>query len=438
MPESEHLPDCPPRPRRCPWPVVLLVPAVVLGRSSAGSAAGAAKVLVVPAGRAALNLAVDLPEDEKPAAAGLVRLAEVGQPGAGIAAQVVAAVAEDGTASRKRRCLIAAVAARKGAVGPRRFQVRPAGTGAADAGGGFRFQDVSDKSLGVWDAGAAVLVYNHGLITNENVPRKDHRRSRACYVHPLYGLGGEVLTDDFPRDHYHHHGVFWTWPHIEIDGRHYNSWEGDDIKQRFVRWLARESGPVAAVLGVENGWFHQGRKMMIERVWLRAYKAAGETRSVDIELVLIPLGKPVTLRGAGGKSYGGLTVRFHPASRKETVITVPGGRTKGDLANTRLKWADFTSTFGRAGGQSGAAIFVSPDHPDYPPTWLTRYYGPLCVGWPGVKAKTFPPGKCIRLKYRLWIHKKAGEPAALKEAYETYCRGMEAKWAKTIAPKPPK
>lgn len=48
-------------------------------------------------------------------------------------------------------------------------------------------------------------------------------------------------------------------------------------------------------------------------------------------------------------------------------------------------------------------IFVPPSHPAYPPTWLTRHYGPLCIGWPGVKDKTFPPGKPIRLSYRLWI-----------------------------------
>jgi hypothetical protein len=434
MPDSEPALDCVLSAPRCLWALVLVAWAVVFGCSV--RPADAADVVVVPASRAALSLAVHLPDDGALATAKLVRLVEVGQAGAGVLAQVVPAVAEDGTPSRKRRCLVATIAARKGAAGSRRFQVRPAAVGAAGPAGAFRFQDVTDKSLGIRDGKRTVLVYNHGPITSERVPGKDHRRTRSCYVHPVYGLGGEVLTDDFPRDHYHHHGVFWTWPHIEIDGKHYDSWQGDNIKQRFVRWLARESGPVAAVLGVENGWFYEGRKMVIERVWLRAYKPVGESRSIDVELVFIPLGQPVTLRGAGGKSYGGLTVRFRPASRKDTLITVPGGRTKGDLANTPLKWADFTSRFGHAEGPSGAAVFVSPDHPDYPPTWLTRYYGPLCVGWPGVKGRTLPPDKPIRLKYRLWIHKAAGEPAALKAAYEAYSRHLEVKWEKDAGPQP--
>ena len=35
----------------------------------------------------------------------------------------------------------------------------------------------------------------------------DGRYERSNYVHPLYGLDGEVLTEDFPEDHRHHRGV---------------------------------------------------------------------------------------------------------------------------------------------------------------------------------------------------------------------------------------
>ena len=57
----------------------------------------------------------------------------------------------------------------------------------------------------------------------------------------------------------------------------------------------------------------------------------------------IPVERPVTLWGAGGKSYGGLTVRFKPESRNTTVITVPTGRTEADLSDTPLVWADYTT-----------------------------------------------------------------------------------------------
>src|SRR4029079_15178405 len=52
-------------------------------------------------------------------------------------------------------------------------------------GVGFRFQPVSDRSLGLWEGDRAVLVYNHGLIAR---PEVAGARARACYFHPVYGL----------------------------------------------------------------------------------------------------------------------------------------------------------------------------------------------------------------------------------------------------------
>jgi hypothetical protein len=183
----------------------------------------------------------------------------------------------------------------------RRFRVEAAQAAPGKQPGGFRFQPLNENSLQLWDGEDPVLVYNHGVITNESIPAKDHRRSRACYVHPLWGLHREVLTDDFPRDHYHHHGVFWTWPHVRIQEQEYDLWAGDKIRDRFVGWTGRDAGPVAAVLAVENGWFVGDKKVMIERVWLRVYAASGGQRSVDFEFVWIPTDQPVTR----GRAMGG-------------------------------------------------------------------------------------------------------------------------------------
>ena len=302
--------------------------------------------------------------------------------------------------------------------------LEPAPRAPAAAKTGFSFKDIDDKSVGLWDGDKPVLVYNHGVITNPKVPAEDSRRSRACYIHPLYGLDGEVLTDDFPKDHYHHHGIFWSWPHVGIDGKEYDLWMSNNIQQRFVRWIARQpsaefSGP-DALLAVENGWFVGERKVMVEQVWICVHKVAGEGRSIDVNFLFHPVDKAITLRGAEGKSYGGLNLRYAPRPEKETVITVPSGRSEEALLETPLPWADLGARFTGGKGPSGAAIFVDPGHPDYPPTWLTRPYGVLCVGWPGVKGKTFSPGTPIELKYRIWVHR--GEPAVtqLKRAYDEY------------------
>ena len=285
---------------------------------------------------------------------------------------------------------------------------------------GFRFAEVNDKSLGLWEGDRPVLVYNHGVITSTNATAD---RARSSYVHPLYGPDGEVLTDDFPKDHFHHRGLFWAWPHVKIGDEATDLWMLKGIRHQFERWLRRDANKSEATLGVQNSWRIGDRKVVKEEVWLRVFPATSEGRAVDVEIMLTPLKEPLTLQGAEGKSYGGLTLRFAPF-KGATVITTPDGRTKDDLPIAHLPWADLSAQFTGAIAPSGAAIFIASAHPNYPPEWLTRHYGVLCVGWPVVEAQTFPPGKPIRCAYRVWLHRGAPEPATLKAVYDEYARGV--------------
>lgn len=292
-----------------------------------------------------------------------------------------------------------------------------------NAAGSFRFTNVTDQSLALFEGARPVFVYNHGVIQPPAGVPAD--RARSSYIHPLYGLDSEVLTDDFPRDHYHHRGLFWSWPHVRIGDQHYDLWMLKGIEHRFERWLAREAGANGATLGVENGWFVGSRKIVREQAWVRAAPPSRDERVLDVELTWTPIDSALTLEGAEGKSYGGLTMRF--AQRTNTVITTPLGQGDKDLTITRLPWADLSARFAGREQASGAAIFGAPYHPDYPPEWLTRHYGVLCLGWPGVKPKTFQPGETIRCRYRVWIHRGTTDEVKSKRAYESWTNAIARK-----------
>jgi hypothetical protein len=334
--------------------------------------------------------------------------------------------AENGTQINKQLLASIPPGGKTGAM--RRFRLQMWKDGPAP-GSPFTLKEIGGKSEQVDENGKPRFVYNFNKITNEKVPLKDPRRSRSGYLHPIWGMDGEVLTDDFPRDHYHHHGLFWAWPHVKIGGKSYDLWMSRGIRQDFVRWIKREAGPVAAVLDVDNGWFVGNKKVMVEHVLLRLFRADEKSQALDVDLTFIPQGQPITLRGAENKSYGGLTIRFNVrrGDWKRSVITTPRGVSTKDLPETRLAWADLTYPF-RKGMPSGAAIFIPQEHPDYPPTWLARHYGPLCIGYPGVDGKTFPPGQPIRLNYRLWIHTDSPTPDILKRAYADYLLGSQTRW----------
>jgi hypothetical protein len=287
------------------------------------------------------------------------------------------------------------------------------------AAAGFRFEDRPGLSLALTDDGKPVLAYQYGLTNQPGVPAD---RMRSSYIHPLHGLDGEILTDDFPADHYHHRGLFWAWPHVAIQGREYDLWMLKGVAQRFERWLARETFPDRALLGVENGWYVADRKVMQERLWLTARRADADSRCLDLDFTWIPIANPISLAGAEGKSYGGLTLRFAP--RTGTTITTPLGNGTNDLYMTRLPWADLSAVFPPLSRPSGAAVFLAPDHPDFPPTWLTRHYGVLCLGWPGVETRSFPPDRPIRCRYRVWVHRNSPALPEIAAAYERYRQSL--------------
>ena len=317
----------------------------------------------------------------------------------------------------------------------------------------FHFFERDDKQLAVAEGSNPILAYRYDIVEHVNVPETDRRRTAGCYVHPMFGLNGEVLTDNAPLDHYHHHGVFWTWPHVGVhqsDGsvKNYDLWTSNtDLKQYFVRWIDRKTAAGSATLQVENGWFvgkpEDGDKIMSEKVKMIVHRVKMssdglKSRAIDFEFLWKPTDKPISLRGSEGKSYGGFTIRFKPyipedqrknprAEAKKNdanVITVSdgvaGSVAERDLPETPLAWADYTSRFGVDEKQSGATIFVPKSHPDFSPTWLTRYYGAMCIGWPGVNGRKFEPGEEIRLNYRVWIHDGPVTVEQIEKAYDEY------------------
>lgn len=319
-------------------------------------------------------------------------------------------------------------------------------TGQLLAAEPFQFVENDKKQLSLTEGTLPILTYQYDVIEHEHVPQNDLRRTAGCYIHPLYGINGEILTDNAPKDHYHHHGVFWTWPHVRVhepDGKitAYDLWTSNTaLKQHFVRWIDKKTTDNTATFAVENGWFvgnpQAGKKIMSEQVKVIVHRVQkiGDvpSRAVDFEFQWQPIGNALSLEGSEGKSYGGFSMRLKPfvvaggrsdgARRGEfNTITVPSGIAEKDLPETPLAWTDYTSAFSSDPSLlSGAAIFVPKTHPDFPPTWLTRYYGPLCVGWPGVKERKFQPGEKIELRYRIWIHAGAVSVPQIEKAYREY------------------
>jgi hypothetical protein len=57
-------------------------------------------------------------------------------------------------------------------------------------------------------------------------PRTDIKEAfrRGGYLHPIYTPSGRLVTDDFPLNHIHHHGIWMPWTKTEFEGRAPDFW----------------------------------------------------------------------------------------------------------------------------------------------------------------------------------------------------------------------
>jgi hypothetical protein len=71
--------------------------------------------------------------------------------------------------------------------------------------------------------GAPVLSYH---VDRDAVPRSDIKPEifRAGYIHPVFSPAGKLVTDDYPSNHVHHHGIWTPWTKTSFQGRTIDFW----------------------------------------------------------------------------------------------------------------------------------------------------------------------------------------------------------------------
>jgi len=281
-------------------------------------------------------------------------------------------------------------------------------------------EDPSSGTLTIRDGKADVFVYRFGDQLKAGI---DPKYTQSCYIHPLYSLDGLVLTDDSPADHLHHHGVSWTWPVVRVRGLSTATWEPKlpRLRQFFIRWLKRETEKDSFLLSVENAWRLEGKEVVAkEIISLRVLPADRQGRSIDLELMIEAVGGPLELQGTPdqNKGYGGLCFRGAPLFTG-AAMTTDQGPLKEDVIQTPFRWADIATK------DLGVAVFVSSDHPDFPPKWMIRnsYAGLINVSWPGLSPIVLKPGEPVTLRYRIYVHRGDAAAANVSAAYAAYTKG---------------
>lgn len=240
--------------------------------------------------------------------------------------------------------------------------------------------------------------------------------ARANYVHPLYGLDGTVLTEDFPEDHLHHRGIFWAWHQLYVgDARIGDGWEIKDFSWEVKQVKAIDSpesgrGIRAGVHWKSPFWldrYGQEIPLVEEITQIMAYPANGNYRLIDISISLLALHSNMRLGGSEDeKGYGGFSYRVKlPEDLK--FSGVKGPVTPEILPVWSNGWLDITGSLGREGNKAGLTILCHPKNPGYPNPWILRASASMqnaVYPYPGAAPVPLSEENPTVLRYRMVIH----------------------------------
>ena len=255
---------------------------------------------------------------------------------------------------------------------------------------------------------------------------------RGGYIHPVLSPAGKQITDDYPANHQHHHGIWWAWTHTEFEDRKPDFWNMGAGKGtvEFVALDKTWSGPVHA------GFVSRLRevdltaptpKTALNETWNVQLFALGNDADhpyfvFDVEVTdTCATDAPLKLPEY---RYGGIGLRGNGAwdgATNMTFLTSEGqtDRSKGDKNETRGRWMHMGGLV--QGGRTGIAVLGHPGNVRAPqpmrmhPTEPFFNFAPQQAG--GMEIN---PGQPFVARYRFVVADGAPDKAELDRLWNDY------------------
>jgi hypothetical protein len=255
---------------------------------------------------------------------------------------------------------------------------------------------------------------------NENVLfyQKDNKGiegkyQRCNYIHPLWGIDGTVLTEDFPADHLHHRGIFWAWHQVFISDKPIGDpWAIKDFEQQVtdIEYAAKEAGVAefkTEVQWTSPLWINQGKRIpyLKENTKITIHPQKGNYRKIDFEIHLLALVENLKIGGsADEKGYSGFSVRMILPD-DVTFIGPQGEITPENTAVKSVGYVNVSGSVGKNGSAGGIVMIDHPENPCYPHSWILRKKNSMQnAAYPGNTLIPVSTQKPLILKYSLIVY----------------------------------
>ncbi len=252
----------------------------------------------------------------------------------------------------------------------------------------------------------------------QKAPKSYQGKSERCnYIHPLYGINEQILTQDFPldthTDHLHQRGVYWAWHQIYIGTKRIgDAWINADFEWDII-WTNvqkyRDSCVIAAtVLWKSPLWLDkQGVKKAFARedISFKVHPAEDNFRVLDFSIQITALEDSLFIGGSeDDKGYGGFSIRLDPGdglSFKNESGSVEAERTALDAG----PWMNIIGDWDEELSDEGVIMISHTHNPGHPQPWIIRTEKSMQNAmYPGRVPVMIPPEEPLRLKYRVIVY----------------------------------
>jgi len=253
--------------------------------------------------------------------------------------------------------------------------------------------------------------------------------TRCHYVHPLFGLDGEVLTEDFPDDHLHHRGIFWAWHQVLVGDKRV----GDPWSTQNFSWDVAESSVIDSIANVRTLKLHvfwksplwtdslgNEKPLLKEISYISVYPQKEDYRIIDFEMSFLALEEDLSIGGSDDeKGYGGFSARFRlPGDIQFT--SKDGFVIPQNIAVNAGPWLDFSGSFTDE-GTSGITIFCYSRNPHFPQPWILRQQKSMQNPvFPGREPVLLHMEEPLILSYRLIVHRGDHGLLNLNKLFQNY------------------
>jgi hypothetical protein len=248
------------------------------------------------------------------------------------------------------------------------------------------------------------------------LPRDNIRElfTRGGYIHPVLSPAGKMVTDDFPPNHIHHHGVWWSWTKTEFQGRHPDFWNMGDGKGRvnFVSVGEAISGPVFAQFSAKHRFVDLTAKppvAALDEVWqVTVYNTLDAKRGWIFDLVSTQQCATNAPLKLPEYRYGGIGIRGNRAwnGKGKTDWLTSEGKVTSDQG-MRGRWCDMSGMID--GARAGMTILCSPSNFRAPQPMRIHPTEPFfCFAPQEAGDMEIAPGTKYVSRYRFIVHD--GEP----------------------------